>query len=1069
MSSRLLIRPTLSFKGRSAAKTPFERNLLPPFADWFLTQLESAGYPDLFIPVETKGARLLDAVVAYARDELGVPLRVPVLYRPALAYLDSAKATGKSVVILDDATRTGGTLARHRAAVREWGEPHITSLACVGDGGEDGQREIDLEYDLRCWMRVRSDQYHDVLWQLAQLVVARGLPPEVDHHVFRLGVRSRLSRAWQQIAEILDGHGQLTHDGRLTHHGDIVSMTLHWPTLPGQHAFPADGPVRDEGVRKLRLFADFGQNTIHVVPMAFPALDLEGVEPHAELARETALDLAAQWTGGRLTVAQMLIERARRITPETLYRILGTAAEVDLVTALAETLGRRAYGQVRSFTADREVLGRLYGADVAPRLAGRVDGALAAALDAPGATGPEPLRGLNDEQLDGGGPLDREDDDEPGVDAVTTTTRSIVAHLKRGHIEQAHAGATGRNARYGLSLRELAALAPDADELTLSRTIDRGLALTSIVPYIAVDVDDGVLKLRRKYRASEQTDVDDDGEVEDLGTHNRQTDEEAVALVLRTLQRRSRRWSGQPIANHHVSKIIAVLEHLVLANEQITLSTRKSEFGPDAALGQDRDAETLRTVVSEHFLPAGRGFVPSGVFNETYDKRGLRVQKRGSAGQIETYLRDMIRVLDEAGDVSELLMCWGASANGKLGLDFVQHDLELAITELERPLRVIKRDSAVDPVRLKRSVDQARHLAGVARGKVTALNADWSASVRDAFPDPVMVERDLLDSTAAPTGHQRLMQIANALCRATEHLAELVERTAAFAPANAQGTLMAQEVDEDAVGESLADDVNELLARLRSLRLAGSRRALPGERVHRRRAVASELERALLAVRAHAAGFAFDFLDVPQYLRRRPQTRRRTILFADLSGSTPSGLVRTQQAHVKWQNAGLNIIAQWGQAFGGVEIKDREGDDVVLEFTDPDAALLCAALIQEHTRVLRSIGLPQLCWSFRVALDTDEISDADGGNAISNGINRAAKLAKCGKDDPSSIERVQLTPETLNALCAESRAFLTEVPDRVDLSGDETWPVIPRKAVFTPHRLDIDGLLATHAQRLREI
>jgi hypothetical protein len=1061
MGSTLLQRPSLDFKPRSIAKTPFERNLLPRFARWFVTQFEDQPDPDFFIPVETKGARLLDAVIAYARDELASPLRVPVLYRPALAYLDPAAAAGKTVVILDDATRSGGTLARHREAVRAWGEPDVLSLACVADAGARRDRETRGSPAVRCWLEVPSGQYHDVLWQLAQLVVAHGLPPEVDHHVFRIGVRSRLSRAWQQIAEVLEDHGRLTHDGPLTQHGDIFSMTLHWPTLPGQADYPTSGPVRDEGVRKLRLFADFAADTIHVVPMVFPALDLPSGDKAGDLELETCLDMAHHWTGGRLTVAQMLIELAQRRSAETLHRALGTGAEVDMVAGLAELLGRHARGQVKSFTAQRDVFARLYGPRVGRRLADRVDGMLVASLDQPGI----PASPSIDASRAISATVD-ETDSDPGEEArerIKDTTTAIVSVLKSGYKSEVRRHRTRVGVRYGLSLTELTRAGIDADRLTLSRAIDHGLAVTSLVPYTDVTKTADGVQVRRKYRASEQTRQDDAGGIEDLESHNRQTDEEAVALVLRTLRRRSDRWHDSPIAGHHLSKVIAVLEGLVLDNEQITLGTRPSEFGPYLALASSSDPDELRQVVSEHFQPVSGGFIESDLFQERYEGRELRIQQRGAAGQIESYLRDMIPVLDGATDISAFLMCWSTSAAGKLGLDFVRHDLELALRELDAPLRVLKRGSPIDPARLGTSVERARRLAGTARSKVTLLSTDWSEPIRASFPDPMTVEGDLLRSAAAPSDCGQLMQVAEALCLATRRLAELVGQLEAFVPQ----ARIDEPVDPDTAAIQIVASTRELVTRLTSMRDPGSMPHLPADPARRRRALAEHLERALLLVRARAAAFAWSFLGVPQFGVRLPETRRRTILFSDMSGSTPRGLVLDQQAHVKWKNSGLNLIAQWGQSFGGTEVKDREGDDVVMEFADADAAVLCAALIQEHTRVLRSTGLQRLHWAFRIALDSGEVTNADGGNVIANAVNRAAKLAKSDKDDPLSTEWVRMTPETADALCRQAREHTAELPDELDLAVDDDLAIDVAKARFHPLKVDTQGLIAGHIGRLR--
>ena len=50
-----------------AHKTAFERTLLPGFAAWAIEQI-ARWEPDYIVPAETKGARVLDAALTYARS-----------------------------------------------------------------------------------------------------------------------------------------------------------------------------------------------------------------------------------------------------------------------------------------------------------------------------------------------------------------------------------------------------------------------------------------------------------------------------------------------------------------------------------------------------------------------------------------------------------------------------------------------------------------------------------------------------------------------------------------------------------------------------------------------------------------------------------------------------------------------------------------------------------------------------------------------------------------------------------------------------------------------------------------
>ena len=95
-----------------APSTPIERTLLREFAKWFASMLEKY-QPDVIVPTGTKGTRLLQAVLDYGRHKLDLPLPVPVLYPPALAYAARNVLASMRVLLFDDATHTGTT--------RRWG------------------------------------------------------------------------------------------------------------------------------------------------------------------------------------------------------------------------------------------------------------------------------------------------------------------------------------------------------------------------------------------------------------------------------------------------------------------------------------------------------------------------------------------------------------------------------------------------------------------------------------------------------------------------------------------------------------------------------------------------------------------------------------------------------------------------------------------------------------------------------------------------------------------------------------------------------------------------------------
>lgn len=1028
------------------SKTPFERNLLPVFTRWFIEQVASEP-PDFFVPVETKGARLLDAVLACAREELGQPIRIPVLYRPSLAYLDPAIADRTAVVILDDATRTGYTLAKHRTAVERWGRPMVRTLACLGDAGPDGNRRAALDQDVRCWRWLPTDAYREHLWQLAELVVSRGLPPEVDHNVFHLSSTSRLSRLWTDLAEAVAGYGDLTQDGANSHRAESVSMTLHWPALPGELRGAATGPTRAEGVRKIRMFADFARDTVHVVPMAFPAVDLPAADVE-KLEQDCCLASVARWSDGPLHLAETLLARAHYRSPELLYRALSTAAEAELIVGFTRVVAQAAPHLAISVACDRDVFTRLYGPRVGAEVADDLDRRLNAAARCGEA---KPRRRATAVRVPDGTAEDGR--------MVAGAARAIVQLLKRRFVTASERA--GRSVRVGMTLSELRGEL-GLDELTASRAIDYALAATSLVPYTEAERVGDQVEVRRKYRASEPTRLSGTGHVEDLDSHKRQIDEEVVALIARTLRRRSKRWRGSDVPPFVISKVVAILEPVVINAQQLSLRTQPADFGPEVVLDDESGSTSLRNVVSEHFTADDRGFVESELFNERYANGQLRIQALDVTAAIESYIVALAPVLDEAENISDTLTQWGVLAGGRLGFDYVRFDLDKALRRLEPPLRTLARGDGPSSRRLRDSVREAAHLTGIARSKLRLLGMPLKPVVSAQWPDPLTVEQELLASLVEPASADALLGIGTALCDGVEELQALVARLSAFAAGAAQGTLLEPVNTPQDAAPAIIHAAASLEQRLLGLRDLGSMPHVPEEPRMRERAVSDRLLALVMTLRGFIAALAWSYIGAPSTRRRRPGTRRRTVLYCDLSRSTERGIALDQQANVRWKNAGLNLIAQWAHAFGGDETTERAGDDIVLEFEDADAAVLCAAAVQEHVMALRSTGASTLDWEFKLAIDTDELTDADGGNVIGACIDRSAKL--CRQRRAEAGDTILITPETAQLVSAAIRPHLTDTGMEVDLVPGDDSPL--PKARFAPLGIDRAALLRRYVERI---
>jgi hypothetical protein len=163
----------------------------------------------------------------------------------------------------------------------------------------------------------------------------------------------------------------------------------------------------------------------------------------------------------------------------------------------------------------------------------------------------------------------------------------------------------------------------------------------------------------------------------------------------------------------------------------------------------------------------------------------------------------------------------------------------------------------------------------------------------------------------------------------------------------------------------------------------------------------------------------------------------------------------------EWKNTGLNVVGQWGKAFGGSHHQDRRGDAIWLGFRNAgDPAVICAAAVQQHMRVFRSVALPQLTWGLYIVVNHDPFQSGDGGNAIGLCLDRAAKLVDEHKQDMGITERVLLTPEAVT-LCSPPLQELMVELDPVQLA-----PLDDQRVHFVPSTVDIDAVMASWCERV---
>jgi hypothetical protein len=460
-------------------------------------------------------------------------------------------------------TRTGHTLQRQLDRVHHYGAHHVDMTVCIAADDHDLG-------DIHSFRRVDDATYREYLFQLAELVVARGLPPEVDHHVFTLTVNGPLVDNWADLIVLLSRFGKLSIDGPLTASADIEGITLHLPELPGMPRYPAAGPACDEGTKKLRLFLDSRRGVIHVVPIAFPALDLPASEDPNALTLQTCREIVHVWTGGRDTVADLLLERAHTRDAELLFRALSTTTEIDLMCGFARLLGTELPSRTVSLAAEPGLFARLYGSEVGEAVTEYVDGSISSAFA--------------DAHRAGAKPTDRPRTSADlkilKVDAsVVGTTEEIAGYLTAHFVAQSKMPDHDPLARVGLSLPELGRRVPPEgiDGLALSRCIDHGLARTSLVPFTDVEVrDHGHVRVRRKYRVAEISRGNEN--FEDLETMRREAAEELIALTARVLSRRTNRWSSGAVPYEIVACTVAILRAVLpdINDSLVTPTTRES-------------------------------------------------------------------------------------------------------------------------------------------------------------------------------------------------------------------------------------------------------------------------------------------------------------------------------------------------------------------------------------------------------------------------------------------------------------------------------------------------------------
>lgn len=1001
-------------------KSAFERNLLPGFAEWMLEQFDR-WQPDYLVPAETKGARVLDAALSFARLELGERSPAPVLYGSALSYIPPEDLRGARVMIVDDAVRTGSNLWRHWKQIAGHQVEEIEALACIGCEPGTGRRP-----EVACYLHAEPELYQRYVWQLTELVVARGLPPEVDHFLLELQLPGRLARSWPSLLETLSCYGVVTIDGPASRAEEIQPATLHFPRLPGAVSQP---PEVGDGAYKVRFFPDQETERIYVVPISLPTLTLASTEPGAQISTAEGLEAVNSELGYLPPVGKLLVERANDLGPKSLFRAVSAAREVEMIGGLSEVLGRCIPGS--AFKPQLEGFERLFGWEVGALVADEVARVL------------EPQGDPRARDEDGPAPST-----EPRLyldPGVETATHGVARELKRLYDEAASDPAHDPATRVGHSMSEIAELLPGGDPLLASRCVDRGLALTTLVPYIdEIQGAGGSLLVQRRYRVSENNRGKDRSYLS-LDSIRQEKSEEAIALICKRLREAPiDDLRGRPVSQALLVSLVAILRPLTFERQSITLQALPTS-GPgfELALLDAVVPVPLEQETSGHFrVEVDGSVVPTPGFEKRYGSEDLELDLDGCTEELEENLDkiiDLIKELDEP-ERRALLEGWAMSTDRRLGLSHVRCSLDEALKVLRRPLNLIRTGEVHERTPgIGEKVDDA---VDAAVGKLDLQAGEWAVPARRAIPQArSRAQARILRSLAAAENPRENFGFARALAGLIRGMGPLVDRLDAV---SAKGW-----VDGDGNEQvEVAAEALEWAATIRRALWSLSRDETPSSETpgDPREAVllaAEELRDLLELLAAFGAALAGAYCGPKGKRMASPfadEARHAAILYLDVDGSTAKGELLDARTNRRWLNEGLNVAAQWTRVFGGYEYSDRKGDELVAEFSEGDRAALAAAAILHHTAALRSTGLDHLSWTFHSGFDCGEVDDEDGGNLIGSPINRAAKLAKC-LDGDDQLERVPVGEEAVRH-CSSSLGAepLSQPGAEVEVGGRRLRP-----------------------------
>jgi hypothetical protein len=995
--------------GPTSHKTPFERNLLPSFADWTLEQIEQFK-PDFLIPVETKGVHILDAAMAYARETLGRTVTTPVLYASALSYLPREQLRASRAMIIDNAIDTGANARRHIEEIEEHGIADIKTIVCMGRRGRE-PHGIDVD----CYLRVDPDRYMQYLWQLTELVLARGLPPEVDHPVYEIRFKRRFTPAWHQLQALLAGYGLLTVDGPESKRDEIQPVTLHFPRLPGMtRAERSTG-----GPDKVRFFPDADGERVFVVPISYPPLPIDASDSaDGSFTRRHAMRLFRRAVGSRSAAGELLIQRATDPAPVTVFRAMSTDREFKIITGVARLLAASAPGS--RLLTHRDVFERVFGAPVGQELAAMISEQLATTLRDHHARRPRLPQPLPAVQA-------------PYVDAtVTDTTREIAGRLKQlCEQEPPEAG----QLRFGMSMAQLTREL-GGDELLASRCVSHGLAMTTLVPFIDyLEHEDGTTSLERQYRVSEPVRAPEP--YRDVSFVREEKSEQALAVICRRIRESSTAYKERPLPLWLLTRLVAILRPLVLERYSLRLRAAPAPLEMQLLLLETVQAVTIDLAdPSEYLHVSAEGVRPSAAFEEKYSRKELDIDIEGCTEPIENEVDQLIPLIDalDEDELRAVLTGWAMSTDGRLGLTHVRASLRDAITQLRGPLKsILSKEPHERAQQLQTHVDRVVNEAGVRLG---LLSTDWASVGAERWTAlRGRREQRILASLGTPSEPGRTFEFAGCLAKgilATARLVDLLD----------YASVTERRAPEDPMPHEHARLVRHRAASAqRALSTLRTDTAAPATSFEAARPEITAAGRDLLALTYRldallaALTGTFSGKDLSPRGDQDASARHISIVSLDIADSSAHGAAIAKREHNAWVRAGTDIAAQWARAFGGIERPERNGDEVILEFPeDGDATVLAAAAVLAYTRALRSTEVDALTWRFHAGIACGEVEEEDG-DLRGMCVNTAAKVAKSG-DGKTEASKVILSDVAADRCSEALREMPLGEPDGEVTLGD---------------------------------